>query len=414
MFVFTAVSASGGAPASGAPSTAASASTSMGSPSTVPVPWASTHPTCAGSTWPSRRARRTTSCWASPLGALIAVDRPSWFDAVPRMTPTTGSLSVMASASRLSTTMPHPSAAHEPVGPPVERLAPTVGRHQTPLGEGHAGLRRQHHVDATGERQVAVAAAQAPTGEVHGDERRRARRVDGHARTAQVVEERQAVGDDAVHVPGQRVGIDVRRVAGVAIAVVVQRRRDEHAGLGAGEVVGGLAGPLQRLDSDLEDEALLRIHVCRLPRRDAEVGRVEPVDLVEEAAPARVHRAGDRGIRVEVGVGVPAVGRDGRDRVATALHELPERLGRVGTAGEAASHADDGDGLGAEQPVVVEPFAQLSGQQRQLHRRHRLGGSGHDPDPSSRAASASSSLSAMTPLTTSPSRSVPASVRRSA
>ncbi|MEQ1506347.1 MAG: hypothetical protein ABMB14_29220 [Myxococcota bacterium] len=89
--------------------TAFSASTSIGSPSGVPVPWASTYPTSDGSTPAFRSAARITACWAAPFGAVSPLLRPSWFTAVPRITATIRSPSASASASRFSTTRPAPS-----------------------------------------------------------------------------------------------------------------------------------------------------------------------------------------------------------------------------------------------------------------------------------------------------------------
>ena len=73
-------------------------------------------PICSGRTRPSARARRMTSCWARPLGALIAVERPSWLTAVPRMTARTGSPSASASGEPLEHDDRRALAAHEAVG----------------------------------------------------------------------------------------------------------------------------------------------------------------------------------------------------------------------------------------------------------------------------------------------------------
>ena len=69
---------------------------------------------------------------------------------------------------------------------------------------------------------------------------------------------------------------------------------------------------------------------------------IEPVDVLEEAAPTSVHGAGLAGIVAVVFVQAPAVGRHFADRVDAVAEQSPERGGAVG-AGETAADADDGD-----------------------------------------------------------------------
>ena len=80
----------------------------------------------------------------------------------------------------------------------------------------------------------------------------------------------------------------------------------------------------------------------RLARRDAEEGRVEPVDARKEAAEAAVHLARRARLGVVERVHVPALGRDLADRVDAVAQQLPVR-GEVRRAREAAGHADDRD-----------------------------------------------------------------------
>ena len=68
------------------PCTSPSALTSIMSPSTVPVPWASRKSICAGTTPASRQASVTTCFWAHRLGAVIPLLRPSEFTAPPSIT----------------------------------------------------------------------------------------------------------------------------------------------------------------------------------------------------------------------------------------------------------------------------------------------------------------------------------------
>ena len=132
----------------------------------------------------------------------------------------------------------------------------------------------------------------------------------------------------------------VRRVH-LHVAVVVRREADEDAGARAGEPVERLPGVLERLLRDLEQQPVLRIDPARLARRDAEEGGVEAVDVVDEAAPAAVHRPFVRGVGVEEAVEVEALGRNLADRVDAVAQQRPEALGRVGAAGKPAADADD-------------------------------------------------------------------------
>ncbi len=83
---------------------------SMGSPSGVPVPCASTYWMSSGARCPAARAARMTFSWAGPLGTVRPALSPSWPTAVPRTRARTVSPSRVASLRRLSTTTPQPSA----------------------------------------------------------------------------------------------------------------------------------------------------------------------------------------------------------------------------------------------------------------------------------------------------------------
>mmetsp|Transcript_82576 Transcript_82576/g.230259 ORF Transcript_82576/g.230259 Transcript_82576/m.230259 type:complete len:206 (-) Transcript_82576:1-618(-) len=79
-------------------STACNAPNSMGSPSSVPVPWVSNMSRTSGATWASLKAVRTTACCEGPFGEVRFELRPSWLRALPRSSATPG-----RSASRSKT-----------------------------------------------------------------------------------------------------------------------------------------------------------------------------------------------------------------------------------------------------------------------------------------------------------------------
>ena len=105
------------------------AATSTGSPSSVPLPCASTYPTVSGSTPAIASASSTTSACPSTLGAVKPTFcAPSLLMAEPRITARTGSPSASASASRRSTTTPIPL-------PPTVPAARASKARQYPSGD---------------------------------------------------------------------------------------------------------------------------------------------------------------------------------------------------------------------------------------------------------------------------------------
>ncbi|GAB7102346.1 hypothetical protein JCM4814A_06600 [Streptomyces phaeofaciens JCM 4814] len=89
MFDFTEPSHNGRSPGRSWPYVASSACASMGSPSRVPVPCASTASMSAAESRALARAWRITRCWEGPFGAVRPLDAPSWFTAEPRTTAST-------------------------------------------------------------------------------------------------------------------------------------------------------------------------------------------------------------------------------------------------------------------------------------------------------------------------------------
>ncbi len=90
MFDFTEPTHNGRSSGRPCPYVASSAWASIGSPSRVPVPWASTASTSDGDSPAFASASRITRCWAGPFGAVRPLDAPSWFTAEPRTTASTG------------------------------------------------------------------------------------------------------------------------------------------------------------------------------------------------------------------------------------------------------------------------------------------------------------------------------------
>ena len=179
-----------------------------------------------------------------------------------------------------------PLAAHEPVGAGVEALAASIGGHRLQAREAEGDGRGQDQVDAPREGDLGLAARHALAGQMGGGERGRAGGVDGEAGTAEVEQVRDTVGGDAERAAGVAVTIRVVRPAQVERAVVVRRDPDEDADRASRASVEGQACVLERFPRRLEQEPLLRVHVRRLARGDAEEGRIEEIDPVQEPAPS--------------------------------------------------------------------------------------------------------------------------------
>ena len=96
---------------------------------------------------------------------------------------------------------------------------------------------------------------------------------------------------------------------------------------------------------------MLGIHGDRFAGGYSEELCVESIDSAEKGPVASQHLAGFVRIGAKVGGNVPASLRHFAHRVDSVSQESPECFRIVGAAGEAAPHADDGDGL---VPLLLE------------------------------------------------------------
>src|SRR5262249_51936541 len=182
------------------------------------------------------------------------------------------------------------------------------------------------------QRERARAVPQALASQVHGDQRRGARRVDGEAGTTQIETVGDAVRGDARDPARGAVDVYVAALVGTRLQqlVVVSGDADEYSGRRAAPRSGDLAAIFQRLASGLEQHPLLRIHEGRLTRRDAEEAGIEAVDVVDEATPATDRFADSARRRIVIGVGVPAIGGNLPYGVNAARQQPPKRVGAEG------------------------------------------------------------------------------------
>ncbi len=236
-------------------------------------------------------------------------------------------------------------AAHVTVRGGIAELAATVGGHHPRLRVGDGDERLDDQVHTTGEGKVALPVAQPLRCEVHRDERRRARGVDGDARPEQVEEVGEPSGGGVATGAGGGVEVDALPVGEHARLVLVGPHAHVDAGVGAGDRFTSDAGIFQRFPRGLQQQALLRVESLRLARGHLEEACVEAVDAVDEPAPLAhdVPRCG--GALVVEPVEVEATLRDGRDRVAAFAQQLPQRARVDHPAWEPAPDAHDGDGF---------------------------------------------------------------------
>ena len=177
---------------------------------------------------------------------------------------------------------------------------------------------------------------------VQRDQRRRAGRIDRQARPVQVEDVGDPVGEDAQRRAGHEVRIAARRIAEAQIAVVGRGPADIDAGRRTRELARRNAGILDRVPHQLEQDALLRVHLRRLARRDPEKRRLEQIDIGDQPGRPGIALARLAVGRMVVEAGRPPAGIDLGDRVGAGNEQLPERL-QAGSAGKPAGSAYDRD-----------------------------------------------------------------------
>jgi hypothetical protein len=183
---------------------------------------------------------------------------------------------------------------------------------------------------------------QRAAGGVERDEGGGAGGVDRRARAAQVEDVGQPVREDRERVAGHEVAVGARMVGQPHLGIVGGGAADEDADLLPREAGGREAGILEGLGRHLEQQALLRVHLRRLARGDAEGGAVEARDVADRAGGEGVGPARLAAARMVEGRLGEAVGRQRRDRVGARGEQPPERVG-IGRPGQAEPGAEDGD-----------------------------------------------------------------------
>ena len=263
-------------------------------------------------------------------------------------------------------------AADDPIGARVEALAAAIGGQPAAFDKAVRDVRRQNHVDPTRQRKFAFAVAKALTGPVGRHQRRRARRVDGQARSFQIEEVGQPVCRDAAGVAGAPVRVELTSAKHEVPAVVVRRYANEHAGLRTANFGGRLSRILEGFPRGLQQEPVLRINASGLARRNAEKRRVESVNVRKPTAPANtsgnVACADEADLLVDR-VGIPPVGGDFADGIHPFGQQPPEGI-RTRCTRQPAPQAHNRDrfarGLGIAADTIgrgaLGPASQMEGE----------------------------------------------------
>ena len=112
----------------------------------------------------------------------------------------------------------------------------------------------------------------------------------------------------------------------------------------AAQLLATVAGVLERVPDDLQEQPFLGVHQLGLQGRDVEEQRIEAVHVAQEGAPAAVHPALGRLLRIRIieGVDIPAFARDLGDAIDPGRQCFPEVVQALCTR-IASGESDDGD-----------------------------------------------------------------------
>src|SRR5580704_3539158 len=205
---------------------------------------------------------------------------------------------------------------------------------------------------------------------MHRDQGRRAACVHGYRRPLQPQDVRYSSGGNAVCVARPHI-----RVNGTPAAlelhqkVVAVTQADKDAGSRTGQAIRILSGVFQRFPAHFKQNPLLRVHSRCFAWRDSEELRIEFLNPIQEAAPARAHFPWRVGIGIIERVDVPTPGRYLADGVAAFDQQSPERIRIVCAARESAADSSHRDRFSRALLEAAQLVVQLHRQQRQALRR---------------------------------------------
>ena len=237
---------------------------------------------------------------------------------------------------------------------------PVRGQHRAFLIQISAAWRTGNR-RATGQGHVALAAAQTRHRLCYRDQRCRARSVYADRRAGEV----QAIGHtrgDVIFFVGKhdlkltqlRDSFRVAHDVSLIIAGVVHATENTHW---AWTGIGCVSTAFEAFPAKLQKDALLRIHQFGFPRRNAEEGRIEHLDIVNDAASLHICGIGAQLCRNR---GIDFIVLKKRDALATLAKILPERF-NVRSTRKTPAHRDDGDRITGGIRFVAWSFVRQPG-----------------------------------------------------
>ena len=231
---------------------------------------------------------------------------------------------------------------HIAIGIGREGLAQAGAREHLRIGEGNEVERADEQARARHHRGIDLTGLDRRDRGVERHERGRTGGIEREARAFQVEDVGDAVRDDRERVAGRRVSVAGGRIEDAQVAVIEGGGADEHADIRARDRGRAQARILKGFPGQLQQQALLRIHLLGLAGRDAEYAGVERPDVVENARRPGVALAALLRPRMRVGRERPAIFGNPGDGTAALGQKLPQTLD-ARRSGEAASAADDRD-----------------------------------------------------------------------
>src|SRR6516165_4874564 len=197
-------------------------------------------------------------------------------------------------------------AADITIGPLVEREASSAPGQHRGRAKPEIGVRGEQQVDAADDRRRYSPAADCLAGVVESDKRRRAGRVDGQARPAEIEYIRNTIGEDTQRGSGHRVRIGARWISEPQIGIVGCGCPDVDASGTSRNFGRRDSGIFDGVPDELQQQSLLGIHLRGLARGDAEEGRLEEIDAVDQPGSPSVALAGFAAVRMIKKFGRPA------------------------------------------------------------------------------------------------------------
>ena len=258
----------------------------------------------------------------------------------------------------------HDAAAFSPpvaIGVSVEGFAASIGGHGLHQGEHDVRGCGRLERDTAAECQIAFAAAQGLAGEMGGDQRRGTGCAHRHGGAAQAQQIRQPPCGRTDFSAGSGVDVQGRRVILDNGGIVEIHQTDVDAGLLSSQIFDCEIGIFEGGDADLQQEAVLWIHLCRFSRGNPEKLGVKLVDLLQKMALLHGQQCAHCGALLCCGV--PAGPGQLSLGALSVLQHLPESCWGSDIAAfgpwKAAPHADHSDRLVLGSLRLLESSLQL-------------------------------------------------------